>query len=283
MDERGTRAAHAGTGLRLTVLGAITRAWQEWSQRRTLTHRAIPDELWTRTLQHYPFLNRLSAADAQDLRELATLFLARKNFSGAQGLEVNDEMAVAIAAQAVLPVLKLGLSMYDGFVSIVVHPDTVVARRQEVDDIGVVHEYDEEIAGESMDGGPVMLSWRDVHDAGKTSTEGYNVTIHEFAHVIDAADAWGNDIAALGDPALHKRWSYQMQRLYERFCLELDGDFEWDCPLDPYAATSIGEFFAVGSEAFFVDPLMLRARMPTLYELLGALYRQDPAGYAPPP
>lgn len=264
------------------MLGAIARAWQQWSEDRTLTHRAIPDVLWARTLRRYPFLNWRTDAEAQRLRELATLFLARKDFIGAQGLEVNDEMAVAIAAQAVLPVLKLGLSMYDGFVSIVVHPDTVVARRQEFDDIGVVHEYDEEISGESMDGGPVMLSWRDVRDAGKTSIEGYNVTIHEFAHVIDAADAWSESNAVLGDPSLRKRWSDEMQTLYERFCTDLDAYGECDAPLDPYAATSIREFFAVGSEAFFVDPLTLRTRMPALYELLGHLYQQDPAACAPP-
>jgi Mlc titration factor MtfA (ptsG expression regulator) len=214
---------------------------------------------------------------------LATLFLARKNFSGAQGMEVNDEMAVAIAAQAVLPVLKLGLSMYDGFVSIVVHPDIVVARRQTVDEFGVVHEYDEEIAGESMDGGPVMLSWRDVDDAGRTSTEGYNVTIHEFAHVLDAADAWGDHWATPGNSALHKRWSDEMLSLYDSFRADLEVDGDWNAPLDPYAATSLGEFFAVGSEAFFVDPLTLRQRMPVLYGLLGDLYRQDPAAHAPHP
>ncbi len=283
MDERGTRAVDAGTGLRLTVLGAITRVWQEWSQRRTLTHRAIPDELWAGTLRRYPFLNWRGDSDTQKLRELATLFLARKSFSGAQGLQVNDEMAVAISAQAVLPVLKLGLSMYDGFVSIVVHPDVVVARRQTMDEAGVVHEYDEEIAGESMDGGPVMLSWRDVDDAGQTSADGYNVTIHEFAHVLDAAEAWGDDSAALGDLARHRRWSNEMFNQYERFCMELEAHGDWNAPLDPYAATSISEFFAVGSEAFFVDPLTLRHWMPAMYELLGELYQQDPAAHAPQP
>ena len=48
-------------------------------------------------------------------------------------------MAVAIAAQAVLPVLRLGLARYDGFIGIVVHPDQVVARREVTDDDGIVH------------------------------------------------------------------------------------------------------------------------------------------------
>ena len=52
-------------------------------------------------------------------------------------------MAVAIAAQACLPVLRLGLDWYDGFVGIVVHSDEVVARREVMDEDGIVHEYDE--------------------------------------------------------------------------------------------------------------------------------------------
>ena len=103
---------------------------------------------------------------------LSSLFLDRKEFSGAHGLQVSDDMAVAIAAQACLPVLRLGLRPYDGFVGIVVHPDEVQVRREFVDDDGVVHEYDDVLAGEAMEGGPVMLSWRDVSEAGESAELG---------------------------------------------------------------------------------------------------------------
>ena len=60
------------------------------------------------------------------------------------------------------------------------------ARRS--DETGVVHDWDEVIAGEAMEGGPVMLSWRDVAQAGATRRDGYNVVIHEFVHKIDMRD-----------------------------------------------------------------------------------------------
>src|SRR6185503_10083385 len=98
-----------------------------------------------------------------------------------------DEVALAVAAQAVLPVLHLpgGLRWYDDFVGIVVHPSEAGARRKTVDGTGVVHEYDEILAGEAMDRGPVMLSWQDVLAGSVTQDAGYNVVIHEFAHKID--------------------------------------------------------------------------------------------------
>ena len=47
--------------------------------------------------------------------------------------------------------------------------------------------------------------------------------------------------------------------------------------LDPYAAESPAEFFAVSSEAFFIDPQPLQAALPDWYGLLRQYYRQDPA------
>ena len=63
--------------------------------------------------------------------QLAAEFLRDKEFHGAQASSITDEVALAIAAQAVLPVLHLPAAWrwYDDFVGIVVHPAEVVARR----------------------------------------------------------------------------------------------------------------------------------------------------------
>ena len=47
-------------------------------------------------------------------------------------------------------------------------------------------------------------------------------------------------------------------------------------PIDPYAADSAGEFFAVASEAFFEPPALLAPAYPAVYEQLRLFYRQDP-------
>jgi Mlc titration factor MtfA (ptsG expression regulator) len=73
----------------------------------------------------------------------------------------------------------------------------VVARREQLDEHGVVHEYDEVLSGEALEGGPVMLSWRDVRSSGRSAAEGYNVVIHEFAHVLDMADGLADGVPPL--------------------------------------------------------------------------------------
>ena len=253
--------------------------WRRWRDSRTLLNRAIPEDLWRLTLARHPFLAQRLPADAQRLRELSTLFLADKEFAGMQGLRVSDAMAVAVAAQACLPILHLGLQWYDGFKGIVIHPDAVRARREHVDEIGVVHHYDEELAGEAMHGGPVMLSWHDVAETGVSAQWGYNVVIHEFVHVLDLRDGSADGVPALPDRQSRERWLQTLSDEYRRFCDSVDAGL--DTLLDPYGAEAIDEFFAVAAEVFFVAPRDLLDEHPPLYALLSGFFRQDPAAASP--
>jgi MtfA peptidase len=247
-------------------------------EQRIVQRRAISDALWLDTLASLPFLARWSAADLAELRRLASLFLDEKEFSGAGGLAVTDSIAVRIAVQACLPVLRIGLQPYRGFVGIVVHPDEVVAAREVVDDDGIVHEYDEVLTGEAMGGGPLMLSWTDVRDAGESADWAYNVVIHEFAHVLDMADGEADGVPPLPNLEARERWIEVLDAEYERFCEWIDEGR--DTTLDPYGATEVSEFFAVAVEAFFVAPDGMRTEHPQLYSLFAEYFQQNPASSA---
>jgi Mlc titration factor MtfA (ptsG expression regulator) len=250
--------------------------WQNWRRKRTLQRRSIPDELWRLTLARFPCRAARDETDLDALREMVTLFLAKKEFSGTRGLEVSDEMAVAIAAQACLPALKLGLHWLDGFVGIVVHEDAVVARREVEDEDGIVHAYDEELTGEAMSGGPVMLAWRDVDESGQSAADGYNVVVHEFAHVIDMRGGLTAGLEDIDPTSERGMWLSTLADEYQRFADAIDQGQETF--LDPYGAEALEEFFAVAAEAFFVAPAEFRAEQPRAYTLLKDFFRQDPAG-----
>jgi len=236
-----------------------------WRRQRVLARHRIDDALWTRATAGLAFL-----PGTEKLRELVLLFLAEKEFAGAHGLDVTDEMRISVAAQACLPILELGLDWYRGWRGIVVYPGDFRVRRTEVDDDGVVHEWDDELAGEAMPGGPVVLSW----DALARDPE-INVVIHEFAHKLDMLNG-----AADGVPPLHAgmdraAWIKAFEDAYDGFCDAVDrGKDTW---LDPYAAEHLSEFFAVMSEAFFREPREARRRYPDVYHQLRLFYRQDPA------
>lgn len=264
--------------------------WQRWQAQResaAIARRPIPPDLWKRTLVRYPFLRRTDLADGHELLRLTRLFLDRKEFAAAGGLRLTDAMVVAIAAQAVLPVLRLGLGRYDGFVGIVVYPGQVLARREAADESGLVHEYEQALAGEAMHGGPVVLSWQDVRAAGPMAAQGYNVVIHEFAHVLDMADGLADGVPLLPAELPQAQWRRTLRTAFEHFASRVEeAEAHTDealrqtvldgLPLDPYAASAPEEFFAVASEAFFTRPLRLQVAYPVLYEQLRTFYRQDP-------
>src|SRR6185503_610099 len=241
-----------------TDMGWLT----DWRRRRVLRRHRIDEALWPRL----PFL-----PPAPKLKDLTLLFLAEKQFTGTHGLEVTDTMRLSIAAQACLPILELGLDWYSGWRGVVVYPGDFRVRRTEVDEDGVVHEWDDELAGEAMPGGPVVLSW----DAAAHDPL-INVVIHEFAHKLDMLDG-----VADGRPPLHagmdgRAWRKAFDEAFQGFSDALErGRDTW---LDPYAAEHPAEFFAVISEAFFEDPRETRRRYPDVYDQLRLFYRQDPGG-----
>ena len=255
----------------------IWQALRDWRERRAVARHAIPDALWELTLLRYPFLAQRNAEDLAELRRLCSLFLASKEFHGANGFEVTDEVAVAVAAQACLPVLRLGLSWYDGFVGIVMHEGEVVAQRRFEDEDGIVHEYDEELAGEAMEGGPLMLSWNAIAVSNDPAQFGvdevFNVVIHEFAHVMDMRDGVADGVPPLPLDE-RERWIEVIDAEWAKFCERIDAGEH--TLIDPYGAEAVEEFFAVAAEAFFVAPAVMRAEEPALYALLSGFFQQDP-------
>jgi Mlc titration factor MtfA (ptsG expression regulator) len=258
----------------------------------------IPESLWQQCIGRLEFLQRLSADDLGRLKLLSETLLDKKTFTGAGGLEMTDEMAVTIAAQASLPVLNLTLDLYDDMAGIIVYPSEFIVPHAEMDDAGVMHEWHAPVSGEALDtGGAVVLSWEDVESI---DAPGYNVVIHEFAHKIDMRDGAPNGcppfLAACHRDISRAEWQRVFSAAYGDFSARVDDldnrlpdpaldDAENDeiyealyaaLPLDPYAAENPAEFFAVASEAFFALPAPLAEAYPEVYRMLGRYYRQAP-------
>ena len=250
--------------------------------------RPIDPALWRRATSAWLFMRGVTEDESEKLRGISERFLHAKRFSGTHELEVTEEMRVAIAAQACILVLELGEEWYEGWSDIIVYPAQFAPEREVVDEAGVVHITNEAMAGEAWLGGPVILSYEDVAMAADENARvaGYNVVIHEFAHKLDMRSGDPN-----GFPPLHRdmsaaRWKEAFSAAYQDFCARVDAAESLPArrvraaldalPIDPYAAESAGEFFAVASEAFFETPELLEPAYPAVYEQLRSFYRQDP-------
>ena len=252
------------------------RALTDWWQARVLKreHARVDPHDWARVRDALPLLEDLNEEETLRLADLALLFLRDKRLDPAQGLELTDTMRLAIALQACLPVLELGLDWYRGWYAVIVYPEEFVPEREVMGDDGVVWTEHEAKSGEAWEQGPIILSWADV-EAGM-ERDGYNVVIHELAHKLDMRDGSAN-----GCPPLHagmspKVWAETFSAAYEDLCRRVDAEEE--TPIDPYASESPAEFFAVVSEYFFELPDLLYGEYPQVYDRLRDFYRQDPLG-----
>ena len=203
--------------------------------------------------------------------------LAEKPFLGCAGLAITDEIRLTVAAQACLPLLNRPDAVYPALRQILVYPGPFVVDRAHTDGTGVLQNMRQVLAGESWSQGQVILSWQDVAEDAAHPDAGRNVVIHEFAHQLDQETGSANGAPELPSAQAYARWSQvlgaEYAQLQQRSAQGLGG------LLDSYGATSPAEFFAVVSEAFFLQPQPLALEHPALFDELRRFYGIDPLAW----
>lgn len=269
------------------VLGRRMLAGRSWSEPEPLRLPSdpVPDG-WAEIVRaQVPLAHLLAEEDFRRLLKLTQLFLREKRMEGAGGLELTEEMRVAIAAQACLLVNWLELRPYPELRTVIVYPDTMV-RPRHADFVDPALFYDdwevdwradepETLLGESWDHGVVLLSWDSARHGSYDRRDGVNVVLHEFAHQLDQEAGEADGVpAGLPLGRLHE-WGEVIHARFEE--LRAHGRAGRETLLDPYGATNYAEFFAVATETFFERPHQLEREHPDLYRLLTGFYRVDPA------
>ncbi len=247
-------------------------AFRRWRRRRIIERAGLDPALWQQTLAQLPFLRDLTPAENERLRQTVILFLHDKSIHGAGGLVLDAAMPLLIAAQACILILNLDIDYYAGWVEVIVYPDEFVPTMEYVDEDGIVHTDHAPRAGEAWLQGPLILSWADV--APRAGGEGVNVVIHEFAHKLDMLNGDANGFPPLHAGMNRRDWVGAFEAAYSDFCRRVEADEE--TRIDPYAAESPAEFFAVLSEAFFEIPAVVHADYPEIYAQLQQFYKQHP-------
>ncbi len=219
--------------------------------------------------RHCPWLRTLQPAQEAKLRELTALFLQQKTITPVAGLALDAGQRMLLAALCCLPLMEFGREGLHGWTELVVYPEAFRVQRSHVDAAGVLHEWDDELIGESWDSGPLILSWADVQADIADPHAGFCVAVHEMAHKLDALDG-----AMDGTPPLprewQRQWAHDFQQQYDRFCAQMEAGQE--TAIDPYAAEAPEEFFAVVSEYHFSASHVLEQEMPTIAAHLRRLY-----------
>ena len=260
--------------LSLAVLAAILYAFYQYAtvdSRRTTAALAQPFPPSWRTIlaERVAFYRALTEPEKARFEQQTQVFLVRTRITGVQ-TEVDDTTRLLVAAAALILVWGFPDWQYAHLGEVLIVPDAWMlpdAPDKKIQPLqgtllGSVQGFQNQHY--------MRLSKTSLEQGFRNATDRQNVGIHEFAHLLDEADGMidGLPRAAL-PPALLQPWTALMHR-------EMAAIREGKSEINPYAATSEAEFFAVVAEYFFEKPEKLQEHHPKLYDLLTQVFHQNP-------
>ncbi len=254
----------------------VLRLQLQRSRRNNLFLKPLPPD-WIQILEKNVSIYSLLPQNLrEELHGRINIFLDEKEFIGCAELQISNEIRVTIAGNACILLLKRDKRCFPRFTTILIYPDTYVSREVKSDGLVVVHEESVR-AGESWYRGPVVLSWADVMRGSLNNSDGHNVVLHEFAHKLDEENEIMNGLPVLRDSSHYAEWAEVLTKEFDSLLIRIDRGT--NSVIDAYGAVSPSEFFAVATESFFEKPLLMKNKLPDLYQQFRRFYNLDPAAW----
>ena len=238
-------------------------------RRMELGAKTFPEE-WKqcliRNVKHY---SRLPAELQVKLHELIHIFLDEINLEVKGFQRLTDKMRLCVAAEACLLILNRGFQDYR-------HVECVEIWKSKPE--GTDNWDGDAIAKR------VRLNWHWAKFGMEDESDNYNITLHEFAHILDNADdrvAQSVPVPVLSPD--RKTWEEMVDREYTR--LEEAHKSGKGHVIKEYGLHTYGEekrraeFFPCATEAFFEQSTRLKTECPWIYAMLKTFYQLDPVSW----
>jgi MtfA peptidase len=252
---------------------------------RHLRKRRIPARIWLRVEKTDPLLARFNPRERLKLRMLASEIIWRTHFFAARGLVLTEVMKACLATRIAIVIFGLedpeqntSLLWLRNWRELIVYPSAFRPHRQLVSQLGgsplglVMHSDPIEL-GETSYQGPLIITWQDAKPRALRRMPA-QVLIHELAHKLDMLDGYSNGHPPLHASMDHQVWHDTLESAFLHLKRQVAKGHKHE--LNPYAATSPAEFFAVCSEYFFEAPELLHTAYPDVYMQLCMFYKQQP-------
>lgn len=251
-----------GVAVGLATMAAVYGG-KTWRYRRRRALLATPFDDGQRQIleDRVAYYRRLQGAARSRFEDDVRIFLAEQVIAGAGDHEVSDTTRVLIAASAAMLTNGMPEWEWPRMRDIVVYP------RAFDDDYHMGG--DAQVAGQVHLQGPIIFSARDLA-YGFRREDGYNVGLHELAHVVDMQDGHADGVPVEADFTASAPW---VTIVADRLRALRQGR---PSPLRDYGAINEAELFAVAVEAFFEKPDELHRRDRDLFDLLADYFAQDP-------
>jgi len=216
-------------------------------------------ELFT---DYVKFYRQLDEEGKEKFEKRADHFLSAVKITGVNAV-VEDIDRLLIAAGAIIPVYSIPDWQYINLHEVLVYPGAFNA---DFDQGG----SDRDIAGMVGSGAlqhvMVITKWQ-LRQGFINHNDAHNTAIHEFVHLVDKMDGTLDGVPEI---ILERKYVPGWKQIMETTIMQMRA---YGSDIDPYGATNHTEFFAVVSEYFFEQPILLKANHPQLYEMLERIYK----------
>lgn len=237
---------------------------KKYRERQALENTPFPEK-WRQILEEdVLFYKALDPTEKKRFETEVQIFLHETRVTGVQ-TEIDDRTLVLAAASAEIPVFSFPDWEYNNLGEILIYPNAFSKDfRLTGPDRTITG-----MVGTGLMQGIMILSKTALIDGFKNKTDKNNVGIHEFAHLLDAADGVYDGVPSLFlEHQYLAPWLAVMHKETERIKAGKSN-------MNPYGATNLVEFFAVATEYFFEQPHTLKKNKPELYALLSKIFNQD--------
>lgn len=244
-------------GLLLIVLSSVALFYwvRKVSGSKVIKNRVAlnaNDRFWLN--ENIPFYRSLSKKEKTIFEDRVTLFLAEIIITDVTEEVPDKAECFFVAASAIIAYWGLPYWNYGGLREVLIYPDNfdedkLVSSKGHI--LGSVHH------GGLMDG--TMILSRTALIAGfRNASDGRNVGIHEFTHLLDKSDGQIDGLPVGLTKEQRTIWLSVFQN-------ELKNP---NFHLDNYARTNEAEFFAVSMEMYKENPAVLLKWHPELHAIL---------------
>jgi len=223
----------------------------------------ISDHLREILLTKVSFYQELNDSDKKRFEYRITKFLLNKKITGVNA-SVDDEVRVLVASSAIIPMFRFPEWYYPGLTEVLIYPKPfdmefqIQGKFRNI--IGLV--------GSGRMKGLMILSKPHLIQGFINASDGKNVGIHEFLHMIDNED--GN-MDGIPSGIMNNQYSVPWLNVVRVHMSKIK---RGKSKIDPYGATNRQEFFAVAGTYFFENPERLAKDHPELYATLVRVFNQ---------
>ena len=220
-------------------------------------YRQIPIQ-WKSILRHrVQFYNRLDANRKKDFEDRIQYFLTTVRFIGIK-TQVTDIDRILVAAGAVITLFGFKKWHFSNLQEILIHPADFIIPGTDKKVRGLV--------GYGAMEGRMMLSRKALIEGFYNASDGKNIAIHEFIHILDMED--GKVDGVLSDIMHDIDISPWMHLIHQKMS-EIE---EGRSSIRKYGAANEIEFLSVASELFFENPDKMEKEHPKLFKALDTIF-----------